>query len=643
MNGWFRLRSQRAMARSPRTSRRPRGVNNESGFTLIELIIVIVILPMIVAGVAAAIIATLQNQSTEFNRLSGSADAQIASAYFASDVQSASALTLTTSPSQICGGLDPHPGWRPLITMRLPEQLSSRIVSDAVLTTGPFPTITSAQASFTPGDVNSTVTDPSIYGGDAVLNATIGTPSGNTAPLSAPPSSAVSGDRVVISNTKIFYVTYWEEPLVPAAGGAATNYDLIRELCNFGAAGPVKVPVNPLTTLAHDLPVNQALASVSCNSMVIVCTPQYLSSTSSPFGWVGCPKLFCSTADLSTAGVTNVSISASEPHSRYQFNLSAEPRYSNPTNMGTPSGGNPLPSVLLFASGPGTLNVTSANTAVNVSGSMAFNCVGLPVGGQCDGSLVDLDAVNATLSDAGPGQGFQVANCSSPCSVINTNGMSGASYTTSASAPPTASATAASSPWVPAPVGGAMQSGCTMVTSKTFTCSPGEYSNELVLSTFGATYTFLPGSYTFDNGLSVPKNNDKIVMGPGGVGGVFFYIAGGQFSIADQSAAGNGNPITTTFNLTPPTSGAYAGISVYQVPDDVSPIVLWAPSSGTPPVIGGAVEAPGAAVLINTNVKSVSLGFVVAQSLSVSSVSLAGTPSPCTATQLCTVNVTGSL
>jgi hypothetical protein len=281
--------------------------------------------------------------------------------------------------------------------------------------------------------------------------------------------------------------------------------------------------------------------------------------------------------------------------------------------------------------------LTSANTSVSVSGNMAFNCLGLPVGTLCNGSLVSLDATNATLSDiTNPGQSFQVSNCGSPCNVINTNGMSGASYTTSATAPATATGSAAPTPWVPAPVGGALQTGCSQ-SGATFTCNPGEYTSQLVLSKAGATYNFQPGNYTFDNGLIASKNNEKIF----GIG-VFFYVSGGQFAISDPVAAGKGNTFGTTFQLTAPTTGAYAGISLYQAPSDASSIVMWAPSGGAAaPVVGGAVEAPGAAMLISSDSKSLSLGFLVAQSLSVSSVAVANKPSPCSSTQLCAVNITG--
>jgi len=60
----------------------------EDGFTLIELIIVLLVIPMLIFGVTAAIIASLQNQKHRVtNRLSDTADASIASAYFRRDVQ----------------------------------------------------------------------------------------------------------------------------------------------------------------------------------------------------------------------------------------------------------------------------------------------------------------------------------------------------------------------------------------------------------------------------------------------------------------------------------------------------------------------------------------------------------------------------
>ena len=49
--------------------------NDEAGFTLIELIIVVAILPIVVGGITVALISVLSLQSSVADRLTGSGDA----------------------------------------------------------------------------------------------------------------------------------------------------------------------------------------------------------------------------------------------------------------------------------------------------------------------------------------------------------------------------------------------------------------------------------------------------------------------------------------------------------------------------------------------------------------------------------------
>ena len=85
---------------------RPRG--SEGGFTLVELLIVMVILPLVVAAVAVAIITAEKNAGTTKARLNDSTNAQITAEYFGPDVQGAQFLTTknaagtATTPS-VCG------------------------------------------------------------------------------------------------------------------------------------------------------------------------------------------------------------------------------------------------------------------------------------------------------------------------------------------------------------------------------------------------------------------------------------------------------------------------------------------------------------------------------------------------------------
>lgn len=81
---------------------RGRVVRDEEGFTLIEMVMVIVIMPIIVGGIAIALVTSLGAQSGVSTRLGDSHDAQITSANFVRDIQGAQFLSTNTTP--FCGG-----------------------------------------------------------------------------------------------------------------------------------------------------------------------------------------------------------------------------------------------------------------------------------------------------------------------------------------------------------------------------------------------------------------------------------------------------------------------------------------------------------------------------------------------------------
>jgi prepilin-type N-terminal cleavage/methylation domain-containing protein len=87
------IAAHREMAR-----RRARS-NSEAGFTLIELIIVVAIMPIVIGALAAGLLSVLNLNSSVSARLTDSADAQVIAVNFQKDVQSAAMIT-TGSSSQ---------------------------------------------------------------------------------------------------------------------------------------------------------------------------------------------------------------------------------------------------------------------------------------------------------------------------------------------------------------------------------------------------------------------------------------------------------------------------------------------------------------------------------------------------------------
>jgi prepilin-type N-terminal cleavage/methylation domain-containing protein len=78
---------------------------SESGFTLIELIMAIVIMGILTVPLANFVLAYFDNYQTTQNRLSDSHDIQIATAYFSQDVANTSTVTTISAsfPATYCG------------------------------------------------------------------------------------------------------------------------------------------------------------------------------------------------------------------------------------------------------------------------------------------------------------------------------------------------------------------------------------------------------------------------------------------------------------------------------------------------------------------------------------------------------------
>ncbi len=75
---------------------------DESGFTLVELLIVTVITPLVIGGLSVMMLGVFRNQAGVSNRINGSLDMQTSTATFTGDVQSA--IELTTNAASTPAG-----------------------------------------------------------------------------------------------------------------------------------------------------------------------------------------------------------------------------------------------------------------------------------------------------------------------------------------------------------------------------------------------------------------------------------------------------------------------------------------------------------------------------------------------------------
>ena len=85
------------------------GGRDEDGFTLIELVIVTLVLPLIIGAIALALVSIFSLQGSVSGRLTGSGDAQVVSSNFEKDVQSAALVSAPLQGSSYIAPTNPAP------------------------------------------------------------------------------------------------------------------------------------------------------------------------------------------------------------------------------------------------------------------------------------------------------------------------------------------------------------------------------------------------------------------------------------------------------------------------------------------------------------------------------------------------------
>ena len=255
------------------------GDRSESGFTLIELIIVCGILPLIIGAISVALVSVLTLQSSVSNRLSDSTDAQTVATNFEKDVQSASKIT-TRSVGPLCGSGLQLLGLEWSINQDPANPTYQTVVSYVQVTNG---SSSSLLRQYCPSGSSLTPWSTSVIAADI--------PVGQPPPVITPAASAQYG---VVAGAA--------DGPIPAADVAEVTFSITAPQSKYSYS-LVAVPAVSLSTAQTH---NVALPTTTCN----FATPQtgtYASTLCfADFSSYAAPATGC---DTMTAALANFTLS----------------------------------------------------------------------------------------------------------------------------------------------------------------------------------------------------------------------------------------------------------------------------------------------------------------------------------------------
>jgi prepilin-type N-terminal cleavage/methylation domain-containing protein len=225
---------------------------DDSGFSLIELLVVVAILPLVIGAISVALLTVFSNENAATNSLTSSSDAQVASAAFVQDVQSA--VWITTVNLDVCGGA---PAGAALIVSLSPDNLSSGSIQNII---SYFRTANSGSTTYTITRVSCTGGIGSAASSSVVVaHNTLYDPATTFLVVPSSVQSAASGGWVSASGASKVTLTLNE----PASNHVSTGryaYTLSAtpRPTGTGGASPGGVqPLLPLQFLGGTCPVLQ--------------------------------------------------------------------------------------------------------------------------------------------------------------------------------------------------------------------------------------------------------------------------------------------------------------------------------------------------------------------------------------------------
>jgi type II secretory pathway pseudopilin PulG len=566
--------------------------DHEAGFTLIELAIVLVVLPLIMGAVAVAILVTLQDQAGVSTRLSDSVDSQVTSAFYVRDVQSAQYVTTATTPGA--------PPWTPAYGAPTCGSGKSFVLGLAWSAAGPgSPEVvasywTSQLGSGTGSAAGSTLTASSPVFSSSDIGEGVVQTNGSSIPTGTTIKSVLSRTAVTLSI-----------PQSRSATGTGITFvvgpSLVRYLCKSGSTESM--------TTSHDFfsPFTHAVVScVSGHTKPTCTTPTPSHPKTAGHGWVP------------TFAVSSVTLAVTEPAGKYDYNVSASPRLSNA--KGSPFGNctgtecfSRIPTLLLLG-GFHVITEHSTHTSITVVGTAVLNTGYLKM---TSGSIF-------TVTTKTPAKGRILSTLTPPTLVCTTTGAQ-------CSTPPSATVT----PWppvhIPAPVADPLRGladpgpatvqpcpGGNGSVTGAITLQPGQYQHCTLHVKSGGAVTLSAGLYEFDTGITLTGGGSL-----DGTSGVLIYLP--------CNKAVNGNNVDTwatrcteqvrvhnsTISAKRIVSGPYASLWFWQNKGDAQPFTLGGVKNSMRAV--GIMYDPGAPVTLSgLGTSTTPLGAIVAANLSVS-------------------------
>jgi prepilin-type N-terminal cleavage/methylation domain-containing protein len=343
---------------------RRRRSDPDAGFTLVELLVVLVILPILLGAVADALIVTVKNASSTENRISDSVDAQLAASYFVRDVQGASEVTTNVALYQAAAGTysalvpevcGPASGGGQLIIAFFHPALSGGTALDSAYWldgSGASSEIDRYSCTLQSDYSSASPIKAVIASAPPTTTTGTGTSLGlKTATQIAPYSfqvAAASGWQTAAASSSVAVYT-----TLSSTAAAATHLD-VSNTRGFTMPGTITVNTNngPQTVKCTG-----SIGVDTANNDIPDFTSCYVVATAGSTYTVGLGSA------VSQSDMSGVQVAVSAPGSNYNYSLSGSPR----------SG----PSGATYSLGVPTL-LALGSTGINLTGNGSYNCLLAP-------------------------------------------------------------------------------------------------------------------------------------------------------------------------------------------------------------------------------------------------------------------------